>query len=137
MVISLKTSKPVHPDVKMGDMVVSRVASHKHLGVTFTSDLKWTTHAMDMATKACKRLNILFRLKMKLYRRTLERLYFAHIRSLLEYADVVWDLPNPGDKSLDILETVQVNAARLVTGGIARCSVTKLFEELTWPKLAE
>ena len=61
--------------------------------------------------------------------RTLERFYFAHVRSLLEYADSVCDIPNPGDRTTDILESVQVNAASLVTGGIARCSVTKLFVE--------
>ena len=136
MVISLKINKPVHPDVHFATTPITRVDFHKHLGVTFTSDLKWNTHILEIATKACRKLNILYPLKKKLDRKTLQTMYYAHVRSVLEYADVVWDTANPVDHTLDILEAVQVNAARLVTGGISRCSVTKLYEELAWPKLA-
>jgi hypothetical protein len=135
MVVSLKVDKPIHQDVTFADQPITRVTTHKHLGVTLTSDLKWNTHVMDIAAKACRKLNILYPLKLKLDRKTLEVMYFAHIRSVLEYADVLWDISNPTDRTLKILETVQVNAARLVTGGIARCSVTNLYEDLAWTKL--
>jgi hypothetical protein len=92
---------------------------------------------MDTAKKACRRLNVLRPLKMSLDRRTLELLYFAFVRSQLEYGDTLWDTPNPHGRSLDILETVQTNAARLVTGGIARSSVAKLYGELNWVPLAQ
>jgi hypothetical protein len=137
MVISLKVNKPIHPTINFGDQAIARVAEHKHLGVTFTEDLKWNTHTMQTAKKACKKLNILRPLKFLLDKKTLELLYFTYVRSQLEYGDIVWDNCNLHDRSLDILETVQVSAARLVTGAIARSSVTKLYRELNWAPLAK
>jgi hypothetical protein len=137
LILSLKRNKPDHPPVNLDNHPIQRVNSHKHLGVSITSDLKWTAQVMDMAKKACKQLNVLRPLKHSLDRSTLEKLYFAFVRSKLEYADILWDIPNPIDRSLDILESVQVDAARLVTGAISRSSVVKLYGELSWAPLAE
>jgi hypothetical protein len=137
MIISLKVNKPYHHPVKLGEVPIARVSEHKHLGIIFTEDLKWNTHIMEIAKKACKNLNVLRPLKMIVDRKTLELLYFTYVRSQLEYGDIVWDNCNLHDRSLDILETVQVNAARLVTGAIARSSVTKLYRELNWAPLAK
>jgi hypothetical protein len=137
MVLSLKRNKPVHQQVRLANEGITRVESHKHLGISLSSDLKWSTHIMEIAKKACKRLNILRPLKMSMDRKTLELLYFTFVRSQMEYGDILWDIPNPHDRSLDILETVQINAARLVTGGIARSSVAKLYGELKWVPLAK
>ena len=37
------------------------------------------------------RINVMWRLKFRLNRKSLETLYFSFIRPLLEYADVIWD----------------------------------------------
>jgi hypothetical protein len=44
--------------------------SHKHLGVTFSSDAKWNIHIENI------------RLKYKLSRKNLEKLYLAYIRPI-------------------------------------------------------
>ena len=136
MILSLKTNKPIHQPLSLANEDIVRVESHKHLGITISSDLKWSTQIMEMAKKACTRLNIMRPLKMIMDRKTLELLYFAFVRSQMEYGDILWDIPNPNDRTLDILEMVQVNAARLVCGGIARSSTTKLYGELKWVPLA-
>jgi hypothetical protein len=53
----------------------------------------------------------------------------------LEYGDVVWDNTKPDDHSLDILEKVNANAARLVCGATARCHLDRLYEENKWETL--
>ena len=61
------------------------------------------------------------------------RLYFAFIRPLLEYGDVVWD--NCSQHEADLLENVQVEAARIITGLRRNSSRQKLYKELGWDTL--
>ena len=53
--------------------------------------------------------------KFILDRRTLEKIYLTFIRPLLEYGDVVWDCKTV--YLTNKLESVQAEAARVVTGG--------------------
>jgi hypothetical protein len=65
--------------------------------------------------KAFSRVNILRKFKFILDRKTLQTIYITFIRSLLEYADVVWDTKT--QILINKLENVEVEAARIVTGG--------------------
>ena len=67
-----------------------------------------------LLVKATKKLNMLKGLKYKLDRRTLDILYLAHVRPILEYCDVIFD--NCSILSLEKLESLQRDAARIVTG---------------------
>jgi hypothetical protein len=51
----------------------------------------------------------------------------------MEYADVVWDNCTSGNS--DLLESVQYDAAKIITGAIKGTSARKLREELAWVKL--
>ena len=64
--------------------------------------------------KACKRLNLLRLLKHTLDRGTLIKIYFAFIRPVLEYGDVVWG--NCTKDNSDLLEKIQIEAARIISG---------------------
>jgi hypothetical protein len=86
--------------------------------------------------KANRCLGILRPLKFILDRASLETLYKSFIRPILEYGDIVWDIPDAHRHNLDILEKVQTEAARLVTGATARCSTDKLYKEAGWESLA-
>ena len=65
--------------------------SHKVLGLVIQSNLKWNEHITSVVSKASKRLCIL-----RVLRRSgvpvedLINIYFAIIRSVLEYCCVVW-----------------------------------------------
>ena len=67
------------------------VRSHKVLGLVIQNDLKWNTHIESVVSKASKRLYII-----RILRRggvpveDLLSIYFALIRSVLEYCCVVW-----------------------------------------------
>ena len=60
-------------------------------------------------------------LKYKVMRKTLVKIYFAIIRPVLEYSDVVWD--NCTGKDSKLLEDLQVEAGRIITG--LRCNSSR------------
>lgn len=135
LVISRKQYKPIHPPLLMNNQQIQTVNSHKHLGVTIANDGSWHGHIEHIISKAYKRLNIMRKLKFIVNRFTLEKLFISFIRPILEYADVIWDTKNLG--LINRLETVQLEAARIVTGGTKLTSHHKLYDETKWEKLTD
>jgi hypothetical protein len=135
MIISNKRPRP-HPTVELGGEVINQVTSHKHLGVHLTKDLSWNTHAQETAKKANKCLGVIRPLKHRLDRRSLETLYTSFVRPIIEYADAVWDVPDDSRHTLDVLDKVQKEAAKVVSGATARCTTDELHTELGWEPLA-
>ena len=133
MVITRKRIKPYHPPLIMDNVVITEVDRHRHLGITFSSDLNWQNHITEIKTKAWQRLNILRAFKFKFDRRSLERMYVSFIRPTLEYSGVVWDNCNDQDKKL--LENIQIEAMRIVTGATKLCSISKLYQDTGWETL--
>jgi hypothetical protein len=132
LIVSTKRDPPVHPSVSLDGTTVKRVPHHKHLGLTLSKDLSWNKHITEVTDKATRRLGILRKLKYKIDRLSLERIYLAFIRPLLEYGDVIWDSPL---EILNPLEAIQRNAARIVVGATARCSTQGLYDETSWEPL--
>ena len=87
---------------------------HKHLGVIFSSDCKWTKHIDVLIERTSKQLNIFRKLKYRLKRDYLENNYLVFIRPILEYASEVWD--NCRQTNCNRLEKIQIEVARIVTG---------------------
>ena len=67
--------------------------------------------------------------------KSLETIYFAYIRSLSEYADVLWD--NCTQQQCNEIEKIQLEAGRIVTGATKLVKIDKLYKELGWLKLSE
>ena len=114
--------------------ILRRVTSHRHLGLTITSDMSWAEHIDNVCLSASRRLNILRKLGHKLSRRTLELLYYAYIRPLIEYGSVIF-----GDNFLSNaikLDRVQNHAALICTGALYNTNRSRLHEELGWPLLS-
>jgi hypothetical protein len=128
-------AKCIPPSLIFQDTQITEVKTHKHLGLTFSSDLKWSQHINELQVKAYKRLNILKNLKYKLDRNSLETTYMSFIRPTLEYADCVW--AGTYDTDLNKLEKVQTDAMRIVSGATARSNINNLYEELCWPSLGQ
>ena len=61
---------------------------HKHIGITITSDAKWSMHIENIIASTKKHLNILRKLKFQLNRNILEKLYLSYIRPLLELLEL-------------------------------------------------
>jgi hypothetical protein len=71
------------PGIEPWGTDISTVSEHKHLGLVISENESWEKHT-DMIT-AYKRINILRKFKYILDRKTLEKIYFAFVRPLLEY----------------------------------------------------
>ena len=69
-------------------------------------------------------------LKFSKNRAALDNLYKALIRHILEYADVLWD--NCSLSECDLIESIQYESAKVVTGAMKGTSRSRLLEELSW-----
>ncbi len=133
MLFSKKKTPSILPNINLGDNALQQVTSHKHLGMTFTNNLSWTEHIENTVSK-CNRIIGMFKpFKYKWPRSALEICYKSFIRSILEYGDIIYDNCNQSDK--DNLESVQLEAARLVTGAKRCTSHANLYRELGWQTL--
>ena len=75
----------------LGEQIIETVQSHKVLGLTIQSNLKWNDHINSIVTKASKRLCIIRILcRNGVPVEYLIEIYFALIRSVLEYCCPVW-----------------------------------------------
>ena len=83
--------------------------------------------------KASKRLNMLKSLKYRVNRSTLVCLYKSLIRPLMEYGDVIWDNCTDGESQL--LESIQYDSARVVTGAI-KGTRARALNELAWEDIS-
>ena len=117
----------------MDSVAIDDLAVHEHLGLTLTSNLSWRAHVLKLHQKASKKLNLLKPLKYQLSRYSLDVLYKSLVRSSLEYADVVWDGCSDSDRNL--LEDLQIECARLVTGAMKGTNRVCLLRDASWTEL--
>ena len=73
-------------------------------------------------------MNIMRKLKFKLDRKSLEIIYIAFIRPLLEYGDIIWDNCTQYEKNE--LDKIQNEAARIATGTTKLVSIHVLYSEI-------
>ena len=114
---------------------IKTTSSHKHLGVTLTDDAKWNEHTDNIIKSARKHLGALRKLKYKMNRQTLSKMYITYIRPILEYACEVWD--NCNNYNINKLEKVQLDAARIVTGLPIFTKTENLYLATGWEPLEE
>ena len=133
MIISRKRNPVFHPPLFMNGTLMKNTSYHKHLGLTFSNSGTWDEHVKSISEKSWSKLNLLRSLKFRVSRKSLEKMYFAYIRSVFEYSDVIWD--NCSLESKQLLDAVHVEAARNVTGATQFCSIERLFMELGWESL--
>ena len=99
---------------KINDQILKRVETNPYLGITFSEDMKWTTHINSITKKANSTLGFLRRNLRFCPKECKKNAYIALVRSKLEYGCVVWDPYVQRD--IDRLERVQRSAARFITG---------------------
>lgn len=133
LIISKRKNKPHHPPLHMGNTNIKEVDSHKHLGLTFSNDGSWNSHINIITEKAWKRIGSLRKNKFILDRRSLSKIYVTFIRPLLEYGNIIWT--NCTLECKRLLEKVQLEAARIVTGATKLSSIQKLYSDTGWDTL--
>ncbi len=93
------------------------VRSHKVLGLVIQNDLKWNEHIESVVSKASKRLYIIRTLRRGgVPAEDLLTIYFALIRSVLEYCCVVWHHSIPLYLANEV-ERVQRRALKIILPG--------------------
>ena len=82
---------PFHFCYEINGTVIRRVTKMRDLGVTFTENLSFNRHIDIVVAKAYSMLGFVKRMCRNFNNvDTLKSLYFAYVRSQLEYASVVW-----------------------------------------------
>ena len=121
------------PPILFNQTQVSRVNTHKHLGIYLTSTLDWSLQVSQLCLKANRKLSVLRSIKL-LQRKTLDMLYKVTVRSVIDYG---LPLYFNNLKQTDILKInrVQYNAAKVVTGALPYTSQEKLEYELGWESI--
>ena len=131
---SRKLNKHIHPPYTcMYEQPISEVSSHKHLGVTLSSDCTWHLHINSIKEKTWKRVNIMRKLKYTLDRESFETIYVSFIRNLLEYGDVISKNCRLSDKQE--FYKIQNEAARIVSGTTELVSINHLYLDVVWESL--
>ena len=133
-------SSKIHPSTVFNRLLfcgtfIKTVTLHKHLGVFLHSGLNWSDHVNYITSKCYNRLNLLRKLKFTLPRQTLNTLYITMIRSLMEYALVLFG--GKENALMQPFEAIQYQAALIVSGAMKYSSYNKLLLELGWSKISE
>ena len=117
-------------------ILLQAVPEAKYLGVTLSSDLKWSRHVQLTASKANSMLGLLRRNISRCAIQLREQAYFALVRSRLEYCAAVWD-PHLA-KDINCLEATQRRSARFVKQEYEpHASVSALLNDLKWLSLKD
>ena len=114
---------------------ISDVNAHKHLGLILSKYCSWHEHIRYITEKASTRICILCKLKYELDHKSLETIYIALIRPLLEYGDIIWDDCSQNQETE--LDKIQNEAARIATGATKLVSINALYSEIRWDKLEQ
>lgn len=114
-------------NIMFDGVVLNPVQSHRHLGVSLSSDAKWATHVNELFQSCMKKVNVLRKFKYILNRKTILRIYKSFILPILEYACEVWDGCTERDKQR--LESIQLEAARIACGLPVYCKKEAIYYE--------
>lgn len=96
---------PVNFPYVIADFVVTSVVEIKDLGVVFSYNMSFTSHVIGVAAKASKQLGLINRFSKRFSINAFRMLYCSLVRSILEYASVVWSPYYSCD--INIIERVQ------------------------------
>ena len=147
IVFSTKKIKSILVPLIFNNIPVKKVEETKHLGMILDSELNFESHISEKLAKARKGLGVMKQLKKWVDMQTLENIYKLYVRPHLDYdGDIVYDtadltqteifsFKNTNDKISIEIETIQYQAARIVTGAWKGSSTMKLYNILGWESM--
>ena len=124
-----------YPNLFFENVKLKFVECPKHLGVTLNCKGQWHDHIENILKSASKIIGIMRKLKFSLSRIALNQIYFSYVLPILEYSSIVWD--GCSQRDTDILEKLQNEAARIVTGLTRSVSLENFYSECCWIPLSE
>ena len=112
MVFRSRKMQAVNICITVDSHQVPQVTHHRHLGVTFSDTLGWTSHVDTIVRAASAKVGFLRRLRKRLNPLIMRQLYITCIRPSLEYASIAWGGLTRRDE--EKLEKCNRSAARLI-----------------------
>ena len=122
--------------ISMDSSVIAEVSSHKHLGITVSSDLNWSAHVhvMQLTKKVSRRCGLLRCMSQHLPPTISSLVYIYHVRPIFEYASSLWDGAISAELTLS-LEKLQASVARVILRAPWQTPKHELLKALNWPSL--
>ena len=111
MHISFKHDNLEFPPLSIDEQIIETVQSHQVLGLTIQSNLKWNEHINSVVSKRQYIIRALRRNSVPV--EDLIEIYFALVRSVLEYCCVVWHNALPAYLA-EQLERIEKRAFRII-----------------------
>ena len=148
VVFTNKYKTNVVPDqLTFNNIPVKTLPKTNHLGMILDEKLSFNSHLTEKMAKANSGLGLMKHLKKWVSHKTLEVIYKMYVRPHLDYGDMVYDVGEaekngifPTGISSTLLkkvESIQYEAARIVTGAWKGTSRDKLYKNLGWESLQE
>ena len=109
-----------------GSTTLKETPSHKYLGIILQNNCRWDEHIRSVLNETSMLISCLWSYKYKISRKVLETMYKSFILPLFDYADIVWD--NCTDAQSKMLESLHLEAIRIIIGGICGTSHQKLYK---------
>jgi hypothetical protein len=112
--LPISYSTTLDSDYAMEDAAIRQESTMDDLGITISTNLRWTTHINQIITKAHQRLGLIIRtLGYDAPKQAKQNAYVAMVRSVLEYGSSIW---SPVDKdTLRKIEKIQRKATNFIT----------------------
>ena len=135
VVFSHKRNKQDHPLMKFNNIPVKRESETQHLGLILDNKLNFRSHITSKIKTATKGLGLLKFLTRFMTREKLNHMYKIYVRPHLDCGDVIYH--NQLVEMMKKLESIQYNAALIVSGCWKGTSMNKIYSELGWESLAD
>lgn len=145
VLFSNKPNPSTFEPLTFNNIPVKQSSVTTHLGVALDSALKFKEHIYEKLAKARQGIGLMKLTKKWLSYRVLEVIYKAFVRPNLDYADVIYHCAN--DNKVNVfepespfpilrqVESVQYDAAKVVSGAWHGTNTDKLYEMLGWESL--
>ena len=148
IIFSRKYNKSNPPPLTFNSIPVKRDIETKHLGMVLDSKLTFHSHLAGTngkLSKARQGLGLMRQLKKWVSPSVLETIYKLYDRPHLDYGDIIYHYADLNkqtvvdfETSSDLMkkvETIQYDAARIITGAWRGSSREKLYNDLGWESL--
>ena len=144
VVFSNKRNKTFLDPLIFNGIDVKKADENKHLGLVLDSKLSFESHLDEKLAKARSGLGLMKQLKKWVSHIVLENIYKLYVRPNLDYADIVYHKAvesntifkhNVINFFMRKVESIQYEAARVVTGAWKGTNREKLYENLGWESM--
>ena len=134
LLVGRQTSADDQVTISINSSVIAECSSHKHLGVTISSNLNWSVHVTQLIKKASRRCGLLRCMSHHLPPTISSLLYIYHVRPIFEYASPLWHGAISAELALS-LEKLQASVAWAILRAPWRTPKQQLLKALNWPSL--